>query len=56
MAIRFASPVSAARGPGGWLFPLALLDDVRYVDEARVFVTSLPEDIPVTDACMHGQR
>ena len=56
VAIRLTSPAGAARGPGGWLFPLALLDDARYVAEARAFITSFLEDTPVTDACTHGHR
>ena len=56
VAIRLTSPAGAARGPGGWLFPLALLDDARYVAEARAFITSFLEDTPVTDAYTHGHR
>ena len=50
VAIRLVSSVGAAKGPGGWVFPLALLDEVRS------FITSFLETIPVTDACTHGQR
>ena len=56
VAIRLTSAVGAARGPGGWLYPLALLDDARYVDEARAFISAFLADTPVTDTCTHGQR
>jgi exonuclease III len=56
VAIRLYSPNSAAGGPGGWLFPLALLDDATYVAEARAFIASFLEDNPVTATYTHGQR
>ena len=38
------------------LYPLALLKDARYVDEARAFICGFLADIPVTDHRTHGQR
>ena len=53
MAIRLTSQVGAVGGPGGWLFPLALLEDARYVDTAQAFINRILNQTPEANACTH---